>query len=179
MFRRCRFPECLNQPASQLICVWPTWWLLRGGCTRSHSEPGRETPQRRWYFVSRRGRVGRCQVRRAHVGFSMTFCLAFLLFFARRRLPSLCCGRFLMFFAGFRGWYPSDDAGWSSPVARQAHNLKVAGSNPAPATTEYHTPSSGVWFLRFGPDAAPDWPDFAPIFLFFCAAKARSVPSSP
>ena len=26
-------------------------------------------------------------------------------------------------------------AGWSSPVARQAHNLKVAGSNPAPATT--------------------------------------------
>jgi hypothetical protein len=25
-------------------------------------------------------------------------------------------------------------AGWSSPVARQAHNLKVAGSNPAPAT---------------------------------------------
>jgi hypothetical protein len=27
------------------------------------------------------------------------------------------------------------DAGWSSPVARQAHNLKVVGSNPAPATT--------------------------------------------
>ncbi len=27
-------------------------------------------------------------------------------------------------------------AGWSSPVARQAHNLKVAGSNPAPATTD-------------------------------------------
>ena len=25
------------------------------------------------------------------------------------------------------------DAGWSSPVARQAHNLKVVGSNPAPA----------------------------------------------
>ena len=28
------------------------------------------------------------------------------------------------------------DAGWSSPVARQAHNLKVAGSNPAPATKD-------------------------------------------
>ena len=28
----------------------------------------------------------------------------------------------------------SKDAGWSSLVARQAHNLKVAGSNPAPAT---------------------------------------------
>jgi hypothetical protein len=25
-------------------------------------------------------------------------------------------------------------AGWSSPVARQAHNLKVTGSNPVPAT---------------------------------------------
>jgi hypothetical protein len=28
----------------------------------------------------------------------------------------------------------SVDAGWSSPVARQAHNLKVIGSNPIPAT---------------------------------------------
>ena len=28
----------------------------------------------------------------------------------------------------------SNDAGWSSPVARQAHNLKVVGSNPTPAT---------------------------------------------
>src|SRR3989344_5948603 len=26
------------------------------------------------------------------------------------------------------------DAGWSSLVAREAHNLEVAGSNPAPAT---------------------------------------------
>jgi hypothetical protein len=26
------------------------------------------------------------------------------------------------------------DAGWSSPVARRAHNPKVVGSNPAPAT---------------------------------------------
>jgi hypothetical protein len=29
------------------------------------------------------------------------------------------------------------DAGWSSPVARQAHNLKVVGSNPAPAPKVY------------------------------------------
>src|SRR4051794_22939873 len=28
----------------------------------------------------------------------------------------------------------SRDAGWSSLVARRAHNPKVAGSNPAPAT---------------------------------------------
>ena len=32
-----------------------------GPNTRSHPELGREIPQRQWYFVSRRGRVGRCQ----------------------------------------------------------------------------------------------------------------------
>jgi hypothetical protein len=36
-------------------------------------------------------------------------------------------------------WVPvrmrlNNDAGWSSPVAREAHNLEVVGSNPAPAT---------------------------------------------
>jgi hypothetical protein len=38
------------------------------------------------------------------------------------------------------------DAGWSSPVARQAHNLKVTGSNPVPATTamELDTPPLGA-----------------------------------
>ena len=37
-------------------------------------------------------------------------------------------------------------AGWSSPVARQAHNLKVTGSNPVPATTaiELQTPPFGA-----------------------------------
>ncbi len=29
---------------------------------------------------------------------------------------------------------PASDAGWSSLVARRAHNPKVVGSNPAPAT---------------------------------------------
>ena len=29
------------------------------------------------------------------------------------------------------------DAGWSSPVAREAHNLEVVGSNPAPATCRF------------------------------------------
>ena len=35
------------------------------------------------------------------------------------------------------------NAGWSSPVARQAHNLKVIGSNPIPATNFVitHSPS--------------------------------------
>ena len=36
----------------------------------------------------------------------------------------------------------SNDAGWSSPVARWAHNPKVAGSNPAPATTHVTTPGT-------------------------------------
>ena len=31
------------------------------------------------------------------------------------------------------------DAGWSSMVARRAHNPKVVGSNPAPATTNMVT----------------------------------------
>ena len=29
-----------------LICALLTWWLWRSGCTRSHSELGRETLQR-------------------------------------------------------------------------------------------------------------------------------------
>ena len=32
-------------------------------------------------------------------------------------------------------------AGWSSPVARQAHNLKVTGSNPVPATSRHPPPA--------------------------------------
>ena len=49
-------------PHGLTSCALPTWWLWRGGCTRSLSEHGRETPLRPWYFVLRRGRVGRCQV---------------------------------------------------------------------------------------------------------------------
>src|SRR2546430_5783829 len=36
------------------------------------------------------------------------------------------------------------DAGWSSPVARQAHNLKVVGSNPPPATNKGRGGSRGT-----------------------------------
>ena len=38
------------------------WWLLRKGPTRSHSELGRETFLRQWYFGLSRGRVGNCQI---------------------------------------------------------------------------------------------------------------------
>ena len=93
---------------------WTTWWLWRGARTRSHPELGRENPQRPWYCVLRHGRVGRRQV------FQSTLFPPRMIGFAPRMR------------GGLRR--PPVDAGWSSPVARQAHNLKAAGSNPAPAT---------------------------------------------
>src|SRR5438067_4634261 len=44
----------------------------------------------------------------------------------------------------------SQNAGWSSLVARQAHNLKAAGSNPAPATNFLlpMTPGYRVYVLQ-------------------------------
>ena len=36
-------------------------------------------------------------------------------------------------------------AGWSSPVARQAHNLKVVGSNPTPATKNQALARAGAF----------------------------------
>src|SRR5665647_2613946 len=48
------------------LCPSPAWWLLRGVQTRSHPELGRQTPPRQWYYVSRPGRVGRCQACQAH-----------------------------------------------------------------------------------------------------------------
>ena len=43
-------------------------------------------------------------------------------------------------------------AGWSSPVARQAHNLKVAGSNPAPATNVKSLASESELRICVAPD---------------------------
>ena len=41
------------------------------------------------------------------------------------------------------------DAGWSSSVARRAHNPKVVGSNPAPATkSEKAAIKSGLFFTQ-------------------------------
>ena len=44
-----------------LVSVWMVRWLLRKGPTRSHSELGRETFLRQWYFSSSCGRVGHCR----------------------------------------------------------------------------------------------------------------------
>ncbi len=38
------------------------------------------------------------------------------------------------------------NAGWSSPVAREAHNLEVAGSNPVPATFDEVEKALCCWF---------------------------------
>ena len=113
--RRRRRPPLPNPRRSS-----PAWWLLRDDRTRSHPELGRQTSQRPWYCVSRPGRVGRRQARQD------------------RRCPSLLTP------STCRRCNNTDghDAGWSSPVARQAHNLKAAGSNPAPATTSHDTTSA-------------------------------------
>src|SRR5476651_1686074 len=94
-----------------------TWWLWRGARTRSLPELGRENPQRPWYCVSRHGRVGRRQVFRSMKQNDRSRPPPV-------RTPLTTGGRQL-----------NTVAGWSSPVARQAHNLKVTGSNPVPATT--------------------------------------------
>ena len=50
----------------------------------------------------------------------------------------------------------NNNAGWSSPVARRAHNPKVVGSNPAPATISLEVSnleaSSFLVFLGFSKD---------------------------
>ena len=93
-----------------------------GPNTRSHPELGRENPPRPWYCRSSGGRVGRRQAQSPPT-----------LSFHRRR-----------------GVHPySILAGWSSPVARQAHNLKVVGSNPTPATIETGAPEWARRFARY------------------------------
>ena len=60
------------------------------------------------------------------------------------------------------GWI----AGWSSPVARQAHNLKVAGSNPAPAT-------------NLGPDPRFDFHRWQASLRILGVAAMTTVPNVP
>lgn len=54
--------------------------------------------------------------------------------FFEKPLPVQPRGGFFSFGQGCNRPLGSGDAGWSSPVARQAHNLKVVGSNPTPAS---------------------------------------------
>ena len=54
-----RITSILIPDPRHLIPASTAGWPWRGCPTRSHPELDRETPQRRWYCVSRRGRVGR------------------------------------------------------------------------------------------------------------------------
>jgi hypothetical protein len=58
----------------------------------------------------------------------------------RERRPRALPQPFRLFRKGHNGFI----AGWSSPVARQAHNLKVTGSNPVPATKSKTPQSLGL-----------------------------------
>ena len=91
--------------------------------TRSHPELGRQTLQRQWYYVLRPGRVGRRQACK-HMNHFPLSTMSRMANSEWRIWNSIRCSLFAFCF----------DAGWSSPVARQAHNLKVTGSNPVPAT---------------------------------------------
>ena len=59
---RLNSPSIEDRPHISITCTAMTWWSWRRVNTRSHPELGRENLQRRWYSVSRRGRVGRRQV---------------------------------------------------------------------------------------------------------------------
>ena len=60
-------------------------------------------------------------------------------------------------------------AGWSSPVARQAHNLKVTGSNPVPATKS----NKHIKHLHSAPRGAFCIPEF----LSTLSQRLKSPPS--
>ena len=67
-------------------------------------------------------------------------------------------------------------AGWSSPVARQAHNLKVAGSNPAPATNVKFLASECELGICVAPDLIRGPPSFrhtAALGRLFCCPPAN------
>ena len=76
------------------------------------------------------------------------------------------------------------DAGWSSPVARQAHNLKVAGSNPAPATNKINSLDAlrGVFFYarlqksctRFFETAGKSASNLT-VRVYICTARHKSI----
>src|SRR5690606_630456 len=70
------------------------------------------------------------------------------------------------------GWVTisSSDAGWSSLAARRAHNPKVTGSNPVPATRfkTARSPSDRAVFLRASPVAF--------VFFVFASCAAAKIP---
>ena len=62
-------------------------------------------------------------------------------------------------------------AGWSSPVARQAHNLKVVGSNPTPATNVKSLGSESELRICVAPDLIRGPPFFLPLIFGFAEVE--------
>ncbi len=76
-------------------------------------------------------------------------------------------------------------AGWSSPVARQAHNLKVVGSNPTPATSATQKGPRSIErraFLRLTGNSPPPQRHAAPSLLLSARSRrptsGRACPGS-
>jgi len=149
----------LASPASHRLCTCSSCAMLRfcdtgvmaGGCNRSNSTR-RETPAGRWYFVLRRGRRVLQVCKAQHISSQITqlelrgqHFAAFLCFYtpcaffaqavrgrAAQRLQSkqkACQNRKQR--PGIVGSQTFLSRGGSTGTA-SAHNLKVAGSNPAP-----------------------------------------------
>lgn len=100
-----------------------------GRSTRSHPELGSESPQRQWYFGLSRGRVGRRQA------------------FLEQKRQTKKNAKHITIQNPPKPTTQQISAGWSSPVARQAHNLKVTGSNPVPATKPQSPAHRGAFGL--------------------------------
>jgi hypothetical protein len=73
---------------------------------------------------------------------------------------------------------PSNIAGWSSLVARWAHNPKVVGSNPTPATIEIKglTQQRGSFFHGKRPRCATFCATFCRNTCKTCALRSRKSP---
>lgn len=71
------------------------------------------------------------------------------------------------------------DAGWSSPVARQAHNLKVTGSNPVPATKYKNGPPRAGRFGIRGAYSNPLRSDSPPLSTLPAQQYSPHAPQSP
>ncbi|CAD5376344.1 hypothetical protein OF001_U140005 [Pseudomonas sp. OF001] len=82
-------------------------------------------------------------------GHSPEWPLSFLLAAVSRGKP-LIQKNYWLTASHLRVEWPTSDAGWSSLVARRAHNPKVVGSNPAPATKSRkgHSPEWPFSLLR-------------------------------
>ena len=112
-----------------------------------------ERPCRSALRISRRCRSGRCGLRRSGLTREFTTAVVRCRLHPARIRNARTCAKMPC---------SNSDAGWSSPVARWAHNPKVAGSNPAPATidtcSERASVSGALLLCTVAPSIARDFP---------------------